>query len=92
MPDIQTKVPIQTLLKDFQSIINKKTLSDAYANIHNAGRYNSGADVRADIGPIRMTILDEIARTTLKQANDAMMPKIDDDIRAVQANVDPQNQ
>ncbi|MBP9779728.1 hypothetical protein KBD33_03855 [Candidatus Gracilibacteria bacterium] len=89
MPDIQTKVPIQTLLKDFQSIINKKTLSDAYANIHNAGRYNSGPDVRADIGPIRMTILDEIARTTLKEANDAMMPKVEDDIRAVQQNYNP---
>ena len=83
MPDIQTKVPIQTLLKDFQSIINKKTLSDALANVHNAGRYNTGSTVRVDIAPLKMTVMDEIARTTLKEANTAMMKKVDESAELV---------
>ncbi len=81
MQDINTKTPIQSILKDFQSIINKKTLSDAFAFVHNAGRYNNQTTVRVDLAPLQMTVMDELARTTLKQANTAMMDAIDKQIR-----------
>ncbi len=77
MQDIHTKNPIMSMLKDFQSIINKNTLSEALANIHNAGRYNSGTTIRADLAPLQMTVMDEIARSTLKEANSGLMDTID---------------
>lgn len=80
MQDIHTKNPILSMLKDFQSIINKNTLSDALANVHNAGRYNNETNVRVDIAPLQMTIMDEIARSTLRKANDAIMESIDKNI------------
>lgn len=82
MPDIHTKVPIQAIIKDFQSIINKNTLSEALANIYNAWRYNSGTYIRADLAPLQMTVMDELARTTLKEANNALMLKIDQSIQS----------
>jgi hypothetical protein len=82
MQDIHTKIPIQSIIKDFQSIINKNTLSEALANIYNAGRYNSGTSIRADIAPLQMTVMDELARNTLKEANSAVMKKIDQSIQS----------
>ncbi len=81
MQDIHTKTPILSILKDFQSIINKNTLSDALTHVHNAGRYNNETNVRVDIAPLQMTIMDEIARTTLKQANIGIMENIDKGIQ-----------
>lgn len=77
MQDTHTKIPILTMLKDFQSIINKATLSDALANVHNAGRYNNETNVRVDIAPLQMTIMDDIARSTLRESNNALMRQID---------------
>ncbi len=77
MQDIHTKIPILSMLKNFQSIINKATLSDALANVHNAGRYNNESNVRVDIAPIQMTIMDDIARSTLRESNKALMNQID---------------
>lgn len=77
MPDIQTQVPIQSFLKNFKSIINEKTLWDAMLYVHNAWRYTSGSTVRADLSPVTMTLMDEVARSTLREANDAMQDAID---------------
>jgi hypothetical protein len=77
MPDIKTEIPIKKLLKNFKSIINDKTLGDALKYIHNAGRYNSGTTVRADLAPLSMTLMDEVGRSTLREANTAMMNSID---------------
>lgn len=77
MPDIQTEAPIMSFLKDFKSIINEKTLGDAMLYVHNAGRYNSGSTVRVDLAPVTMTLMDTVARSTLKEANTAMEGIID---------------
>jgi hypothetical protein len=80
MQDINSRTPIQAMLKDFKSIINSKTLSDWFANVHNAWRYNNQTNIRADFSPLQMTVMDEIARTTLKEANVAIMESIDSQI------------
>ena len=77
MPDIQTATPIQSFLKNFKSIINEKTLGDALLFVHNAGRYTDGTNVRADIAPITMTIMDTVAQSTIKEANTALIQSID---------------
>jgi len=77
MSDIQTATPIQSFLKNFKSIINEKTLGDALLFVHNAGRYNDGPNVRADIAPITMTIMDTVAQSTIKEANTALIQSID---------------
>jgi hypothetical protein len=73
LPDIQTKTPILSILKDFSNIVNDKTLSDAFAFIHNAGRYTTGSTVRADLAPVSVTLRDTMARTTLLEINNALM-------------------
>jgi len=77
MPDVQSRLPIQSILKNFKSIINETTLADAYWFVRNAGRYSSGSSVRVDLSPISMTIADEVAQSTLKQTNIAIMSSID---------------
>ena len=77
LPDIQTKTPILSILKDFSDIINDKTLSDAFAFVHNAGRYNTGSTVRADLAPVSVTVRDTMARTTLLEINNAIMESFD---------------
>jgi hypothetical protein len=77
MPDIQTREPIMNFLKDFKSIINEKTLGDINLFVHNAGRYNSGSIVRTDISAISMTLMDIVARSTIKEANTALQNAID---------------
>lgn len=76
-PDIHTRTPILSLLKDFKSIINEKTLSDAFAYVHNAGRYTSGSTVRVDLSPVNMTLQDSIARSSLRELNSALMDSFD---------------
>lgn len=76
-PDIQTIPIIQGLLKKFHEIINKKTLGEELLAVRNAGRYSSGATVLADIGPVSMTLTDEVASNILKTANDALENSID---------------
>lgn len=77
IPDIQTEVPIRNLLKDFHAIINNKTLGDELLAVRNAGRYNSGSTVRADLAATIMTTMDDTARSTLFSANQAIMTSID---------------
>ncbi len=77
MPDIQTETPIRSILTNFKGIFNEKTLSDSLSFIHNSGRYNSGSSMRADIAPITMTLKDEVARSTLKEANTTLQESID---------------
>jgi len=84
-PDIQTKTPIHSLVKKFNAIFNSKVLGDELHDVYNAGRYTSGATVRADIGPVSMTLMDEVANNTLKTANDAMEKSIDQGLRDMRA-------
>lgn len=81
IPDVQTRSAIKSLLRDFKSIINEKTLSDAYEFVHNAGRYSSGQMVRIDLAPISMTVMDQVAQSTLKEANTALMQSIESEIQ-----------
>lgn len=46
--DIQSQKVIDSFIKRFHEIINTKTLSDERLFVHNAGRYNSGANVNVD--------------------------------------------
>ena len=57
-------------LKRFHELINNKTLGDIQKFVHNAGRYNSGTTVRLDHGAIDVSLTDEVALRTLKEAND----------------------
>lgn len=45
--------------------------------VHNAGRYTSGATVSADIAPISISLMDDLARATLKTSNRALATSID---------------
>lgn len=80
-PDIQTMTVIQGLLKKFHEIVNKKTLGEELLAVRNAGRYSSGATVLADIGPVALTLTDEVAANILKTANDALEKSIDTDLK-----------
>ena len=80
IPDIQTARPIAALVKKFYETINKKTLSDEQLFVHNAGRYNSGSSVRIDQATVQGTLMDEVALSTLKEANAAMENAIDTQI------------
>ena len=84
-PDIQTRTHINTLLKKFNGIFNNKVLGDELHDVYNAGRYTSGATVRADIGPVSMTLMDEVANNILKTANDALEKSIDQGLRDMRA-------
>lgn len=81
LPDIQTTRPIMSYLKRFHEIINEKTLGDIQKFVHNAGRYNSGTVVRVDHGAIDMSMVDEVALRTLKEANDNLESLIDTTLR-----------
>jgi hypothetical protein len=58
-------------------MFNEKTLGKELLSVHNAGRYTSGSTVRSDILPVSISLQDEIARTTLREANDALSKQID---------------
>lgn len=64
-------------LKRFHETINKKTLSDIQEYVHNAGRYNSGINVRVDQGAVQVSITDQVSMDVLKNANDAIESSID---------------
>ena len=85
MPDIQTVQPIRSFTKRFFEIINSKTLSDQQLYVHNAGRYTSGSTVRVDQGSLLVTMTDEFAARTLKEANDALEASITDIVRSKHA-------
>ena len=53
-------------------------LGEELAAVHNAGRYNSGANVRADLGSVQISLMDDVAKDTLKKANDALESSFDD--------------
>lgn len=77
-PDIQTSTIIENFLSSFDKIFNKKVLGEELAAVHNAGRYNSGANVRADLGSVQISLMDDVAKDTLKKANDALESSFDD--------------
>ena len=45
--------------------------------MHNAGRYMNGTTVRADLVPISITLMDDIAQSTLRESNRALEKQID---------------
>jgi hypothetical protein len=77
LPDIQTASPIMSYLKQFHETINKKTLSDIQEYVHNAGRYNTGINVRVDQWAVQVSITDQVSMDVLKNANDAISQSID---------------
>ncbi len=77
LPDIQTKNVSLSFLKNFKSIFNDKALGEELLSIHNAGRYTNTATTRSDILPISITLMDDVARSTLYESNTALEKKID---------------
>ncbi len=77
LPDIQTKNVILGFLKNFKGIFNEKSLGEELLAVHNAGRYTSGSTVQTDLLPISITLMDDIAQTTLREANSAVEQRID---------------
>lgn len=78
MPDIQTRIPAMQMMKQFYELVNKKTLSDIRALVHNAGRYNIGANVSVDQPTLLITIADQIAMNIVKSTNDKFEEYIDE--------------
>ncbi len=76
LPDSQTKNIILWFLKTFKGIFNEKSLWEELLSVHNAGRYTSGATVRTDLVPISISLMDDIARATLKTSNVALTQSI----------------
>jgi len=77
LPDIQTKDVILWFLKNFKSVFNDKPLGEELLGIHNAGRYTNGSTTRSDLLPISITLMDDVARSTLYETNTALENKID---------------
>lgn len=86
LPDIQTREVIQSFLKNFKGIFNEKSLGDELSAVHNAGRYNSGTTVRADLLPISITLMDQIAQSTLRTSNQALATAIDAKLKSTIAS------
>lgn len=80
-PDIHTAPIIENFLEDFAGIFNTKILGEELAAIHNAGRYNSGGTVNADLGATQIAIVDEVAANILKKANGALEESFTDFLR-----------
>lgn len=78
MPDVQTRIPAMQLMKQFYELVNKKTLSDIRAAVHNAGRYNIGSNVSVDQPTLLITIADQIAMNIVKSTNDKFEEYIDE--------------
>ncbi len=81
LPDIKSKEVILWFLKNFKGIFNSKTLGEELLAVHNAGRYKSGATVRADILPVSISLMDDLARATLRAANEWIAKQIDTHIK-----------
>ncbi len=81
LPDIQTARPIGKYLQKFHETLSEKTLGDIQKFVHNAGRYNSGITVRVDQWALQMSLMDEVAMRTIKEANDGLEKAIDAKIR-----------
>jgi hypothetical protein len=64
-------------LKNFKSVFNDKPLGEELLGIHNAGRYTNGSTTRSDLLPISITLMDDVARSTLYETNTALENKID---------------
>ncbi|MBX9808982.1 hypothetical protein K2X92_01155, partial [Candidatus Gracilibacteria bacterium] len=74
---------IQGFLKNFKEIFNEKSLGEELLAVHNAGRYNSGASVGADLLPVSIALMDDIARSTLKTANQSIATLIDTSVNSL---------
>lgn len=83
-PDIQTEPIITEMLSPFHEVFNKKILGDNLAAIHNAGRYNSGATVRADTTAVQITVMDQLAMDTIKSINDSVKNRFLEDFKQKQ--------
>lgn len=77
IPDIQTRLPLETLTKKFYQIINTATLGEMRKNVYNAGRYNDGSRVRVDQPTLSITSRDQVALDTLKTLNTSIEYTID---------------
>jgi hypothetical protein len=83
LPDVQTKIIIQKLTKQFFEIVNSKTLGDIRHMVFNAGRYNDGADVRVDQPALHITSADRVSMLTIQAANKSLEDSIDAEVKAV---------
>lgn len=81
VPDIQTVNHINELVKPFNKIFNKKVLGDELKAVHNAGRYNTGTTVRADMGVFSVSIMDKIAQDTVRATNNMLEKAIEEDLK-----------
>jgi hypothetical protein len=77
-PDIQTKTMIIAILKKFHDLINKQALWDIRGFVRNAGRYNSGSEVRIDQPAINISLMDYSAMNTIRKINDKFEKHIDE--------------
>lgn len=77
-PDVHTAAVLSGLLKSFHEVFNKKVLGEELAAVHNAGRYNSGASVNADLATIQISVADDVSSEILKHANDALEASFND--------------
>lgn len=80
IPDIQTEQVIKNVAKKFSQIMNGKSLGEMRDAVHNAGRYNSGTQVRVDITPVDVTTVDTASALALRKANEELEQLIDRDI------------
>jgi hypothetical protein len=79
-PDIQTEKIITATAKKFYEIVNSKSLGEMRDAVRNAGRYNSGTEVRVDMTPVDVTTLDTASALTLRSANEQLEQMIDREI------------
>jgi hypothetical protein len=86
LPDVQTREVIQGFFKNFKGIFNEKSLGDELSAVRNAGRYNSGTTVRVDLLPISITLMDQIAQSTLRTSNQALAAAIDTTLKSTIAS------
>ncbi len=77
IPDVHSKQVILWLLKKFHDLINKQALWDIRSAVHNAGRYNSGSEVRVDQPAVNVSLMDYAAMNTLRKVNDKLEEYID---------------
>lgn len=69
---------IENTVKSFIEAFSQGTISDARANVHNAGRYNAENDqVNVDMIPYLVTVLDGVNDEVLRQANDDLENEVD---------------
>ena len=73
---------VENTVKSFIEAFSQGTISDARANVHNAGRYNGASDeVNVDMIPYLVTVLDGVNDEVLRKANDDIEGKVDEVVK-----------